>query len=229
MSLPYYKRFPRDFLDGTIGMSLEEKGAYAIVLDLIFMRDGRLEDNDQYLAGQLGCSVRKWRTIKDVLVVRGKIAVVEGKISNSRADKLLEETRIFVEKQAENGRKPKQNSHLSKPTFQPNQNQSDSDTDLRDSAFNKALSLKSNRNKPVAHLLPADIAKDRSWNGPTEVWDFVVERRNLSFARQYLGGATWDATPGQEAVVVKSPAAPSILRALRGWRWAVRVQEARAA
>jgi uncharacterized protein YdaU (DUF1376 family) len=47
MSLPYYKRFPRDFLDGTVGFTLEQKGAYSCVLDLIFMRGGR-------------CRIRGW-------------------------------------------------------------------------------------------------------------------------------------------------------------------------
>ena len=93
--LPYYKRFPRDFLDGTIGMSLELKGAYAILLDLIYMRSGRLPDDAQYIAGQMGCSVRKWKSLRDELYAMGKINIDHGIISNSRADYLLEETRTF--------------------------------------------------------------------------------------------------------------------------------------
>jgi uncharacterized protein YdaU (DUF1376 family) len=115
MSLPYYKRFPRDFLDKTIGMTLEQKGAYGIVLDLIYMRDGRLPDDVQYLAGQLGCSVRKWKTIRSELVSMGKLTIENGMISNSRADKLLEETRIFREKQAENRAHPNKNSAVQSP------------------------------------------------------------------------------------------------------------------
>ena len=75
MSLPYYKRYPRDFLEGTIGLSFEEKGAYAIVLDLIYMRDGGLPDDGRYIAGQLGCSVRMWSKIKTALIEKGKISV----------------------------------------------------------------------------------------------------------------------------------------------------------
>lgn len=77
-ALPYYKKFPRDFLEGTIGMSLEEKGAYAIVLDLIYMRNGSLPDDPQYIAGQLGCSVRKWNSIKNKLVEMGELCVQGG-------------------------------------------------------------------------------------------------------------------------------------------------------
>lgn len=31
---PWYKRYPSDFIAGTIGLSLEEKGAYSVCLDL---------------------------------------------------------------------------------------------------------------------------------------------------------------------------------------------------
>jgi uncharacterized protein YdaU (DUF1376 family) len=115
MSLPYYKRFPRDFLDGTIGLCLETKGAYAIVLDLIYMRGGRLPDDPKYIAGQLGCSVRKWNSLRAELVSLGKLNVENGLISNFRADVLLEETRTFRDKQAENRSYPNKNSGLQSP------------------------------------------------------------------------------------------------------------------
>ena len=127
MSLPYYKRFPRDFLEATIGFSLELKGAYAIVLDLIYMRGGRLPDDPQYIAGQLGCSVRKWNSLRAELVSIGKLSVENGLISNSRADVLLEETRTFREKQAENRSHPNKNKAEQSP--KPDHTEPDTDKD----------------------------------------------------------------------------------------------------
>ena len=121
MSLPYYKRFPRDFLEGTIGLSFEVKGAYAIVLDLIYMRDGRLPDDARYISGQLGCSVRKWTAILAELVQAGKLQVVGGIISNFRADYLTEESRKYQDKQAEIAGNPRKN----KPLRQPQASQSE--------------------------------------------------------------------------------------------------------
>ena len=115
MSLPYYKRFPRDFLEGTIGLSFEVKGAYAIVLDLIYMRDGRLPDDARYIAGQLGCSVRKWTAILAELVAAGKLRVVGGIISNFRADYLTEESRSYQDKQREIAGKPRKNNAQRQP------------------------------------------------------------------------------------------------------------------
>lgn len=115
MSLPYYKRFPRDFLDGTIGLCLETKGAYAIVLDLIYMRDGRLADDARYIAGQLGCSVRKWTAIRKELLTAGKIQCANGIISNFRADYLTEESRKYQDNQREIAGLPRKNNTLRQP------------------------------------------------------------------------------------------------------------------
>lgn len=112
MSLPYYKRFPKDFLEGTIGMDLEVKGAYAVVLDLIYMRDGNLEDDPRYISGQLGCSVRKWNSIREKLIQAGKLTSENGIISNFRADYLVEERRKYRDKKAENAARSNENNDL---------------------------------------------------------------------------------------------------------------------
>lgn len=138
MSLPYYKRFPRDFLEGTVGLSLEEKGAYAIVIDMIFLRDGRLEDDARFIAGHLGCSVRKWTAIRDLLVSRGKLNRQNGIISNLRADYLLEEQRKYLDKQAENGSKPKKINDLEKPSPKPKANQPEPEEEPEEERISEA-------------------------------------------------------------------------------------------
>jgi uncharacterized protein YdaU (DUF1376 family) len=117
MALPYYPRYPRDFLDGTASMSFELKGAYSILLDVIYAQDGRCPDNDRYVAGLLGCSVRAWRVYKNLLVEIGKINVDNGIISNFRADKELVKSRLYQEQQRQNGLKPKKISEVEKPSL----------------------------------------------------------------------------------------------------------------
>jgi len=114
MSLPYYKRFPRDFFEGTIGMSFEVKCAYGLVLDMIYMRDGKLPDDARYIAGMLGCSVRKWNSILSELTEAGKLHCENGIISNLRADYLVEERRTYRDKKAENRSRPNKNSDVEK-------------------------------------------------------------------------------------------------------------------
>ena len=85
--LDWYKREQRRFLNATAGWSLENKGAYSILIDLIMDQPRGLIDNDQWIAGQLGTSVRKWRIIKSFLILQAKIYIENGIISNKKADK----------------------------------------------------------------------------------------------------------------------------------------------
>lgn len=103
--LPYYKRYPRDFFEGTIGMPLELKGPYSIVLDLIYMQNGALLDDPRYIAGHLGCSVRQWNSVRERLITIGKIEARDGHLGNYRADKELVSSHLFQDKQRENGAK----------------------------------------------------------------------------------------------------------------------------
>lgn len=113
--LPYYKAYPRDFIEGTVGMPLEIKGAYRILLDLIYMSGGQLVDDPRYIAGVLGCSVRKWGNLRDQLVVSGKLQIIDGLLINHRAVIELEKLTKLQDKQRENARSPRKNKGLQKP------------------------------------------------------------------------------------------------------------------
>lgn len=134
--LPYYKRYPRDFFEGTIGMPLELKGPYALVLDLIYMQNGKLLDDPRYVAGLLGCGIRQWNSIRDRLLAMGKIERRDGYLGNFRADKELDNSHSFQEKQRENGRRPKKNNNIAeavaKPEDKPKANQSESEPDKKE-------------------------------------------------------------------------------------------------
>ena len=114
--LPYYKAYPRDFIEGTIGMPLELKGAYRVLLDLIYMQGGRLKDDPRYISGLLGCSVRAWKKHRSALIDQHKIIVENGIISNFRADKELETLRKYQVQQSENRRAVNKNNRLEKPS-----------------------------------------------------------------------------------------------------------------
>jgi uncharacterized protein YdaU (DUF1376 family) len=130
--LPYYKRFPRDLIDGTIGMPFEEKVTYAFILELIYMHAGKLPDDARYISGLLGCSIRKWNGIRSALIERGKLQADLGIISNFRANLEMDNLKMFLDKQRENGSKPKQNNSLPKPSLKPKANHTDTDTDKRE-------------------------------------------------------------------------------------------------
>lgn len=130
--LPYYKAYPRDFLDGTIGMTLELKGAYRLVLDLIYMGGGALVDDARFIAGHLGCSVRAWNGYRKDLIMRGKISVENEIISNFRADKEMIITRSFQDKQRENASEPRKNKDLPLAVVKPKDSHTESETDKKE-------------------------------------------------------------------------------------------------
>lgn len=105
MSRPWYRRFPDNFIAGTVGLTLEEKGAYSLVLDLMYVRGGPVPDEPRYIAGVCNCSVRKWNAIREKLISLGKIHVVNGYLTNERAEKEIENASKDAEERAESGRK----------------------------------------------------------------------------------------------------------------------------
>lgn len=122
MSLAYYKRYPRDFIEGVSAarLTFEQRGAYAIVLDLIYSHDGDLPDDPRFIAGVLNCSVRLWKSIRLVLIEKEKLFVSGEFLTNKRADELLEETAKLADKNRENGSKPKKSNGMPKPKAKPN-------------------------------------------------------------------------------------------------------------
>lgn len=69
----FYRRNPGDALAGMVGMSLEERGVYNTIIDLIYLTWRPLEDSRQYIAGHCGCAVQKLNPIIDRLIARGKL------------------------------------------------------------------------------------------------------------------------------------------------------------
>lgn len=184
--LPYYKAYPRDFIDGTVGMDLETKGAYRIVLDLIYLHGGALPDDARYISGQLGCSVRKWNGIRETLIDLGKLRTNAGRLTNERAIIELESLGKFQEKQRENGSRPKKNKGLAKPRL----NHTESDAD-REDTYVSSLPRKRATRLPETWVLPLEWGQ---W-AVKEGWPETVIRSEADKFRDYwIGKSGKDAT-----------------------------------
>lgn len=100
----WYKRDPNAALAGFAVLTLEERGAYETVLDLIYAHDGDLNDDDHFLAGWMRSDVRVWRRLKKRLIELGKLYVHAGKLRNERADKEIDDALHRVASAATAGR-----------------------------------------------------------------------------------------------------------------------------
>lgn len=117
---PWFKRYPRDFQEATRTLSLEARGAYNDIIDLMYIHGGPLPDDAKWMAHALHVSTRKWEAVKAVLLNAGKIKIDGGLIHNSRVDSELVQRRFDSRTKAEsasnrertkreNSKKPRQN------------------------------------------------------------------------------------------------------------------------
>jgi uncharacterized protein YdaU (DUF1376 family) len=114
-----------------MALTLEERGAYQTLLDMMYDRGGPLIDNERLLAGYMNCSIRKWRQLREQLLEKGKICITkDGHISNSRARKEIENAskthRKLIESgakggrtRAENEKKPNENNGSGQASLKP--------------------------------------------------------------------------------------------------------------
>jgi uncharacterized protein YdaU (DUF1376 family) len=98
--LLWYKHDPNAFLHGVAVLTLEETGAYAIIIDAYYAEDGKLPDDDRWISRLMRCDPRTWRRIKKTLIEKSKITVTGGFITVRRGEKTLQEMREFSDLQA---------------------------------------------------------------------------------------------------------------------------------
>lgn len=69
----FYRRNPADALQGMASMSLEERGVYNTILDLLYLTWRPIEDTRSYIAAHCGCAVQKLTPILERLIRSGKL------------------------------------------------------------------------------------------------------------------------------------------------------------
>lgn len=168
--LPYYKRYPRDFIEGTIGLPFELKVTYSFVLDLIYMQGGNLPDDPRYIAGLLGVSVRKWNGLRLRLIEAGKLQVNGELLTNYRALSELKSLRKFQDNQREKASKPRNANKLPDATAKPKPSQPEPEPDIEELTTVSSLSSGNDETKPIDEISEAvamynATAKASGWPG----------------------------------------------------------------
>jgi hypothetical protein len=69
----FYRRSPGDALAGMVGMTLEERGVYNTIIDLLYLTWRPLEDSRAYIAGHCGCAVQKLNPLITSLIAKKKL------------------------------------------------------------------------------------------------------------------------------------------------------------
>lgn len=97
--MKFYKRDPDAALSGMAELTLQERGAYNTIIDLLYARDGDVPDDDAMMRRVLGCHGNEWRAVKAKLMERGKIWIEDGFWKAKRVDEVLNEAAVFSETQ----------------------------------------------------------------------------------------------------------------------------------
>ena len=98
----WYRRDPRAALAGMMELSLEERGAYNTILDLIYCHNGALDDDPRFIAGWLRCDIRVWKRIRVRLLMSGKLYLNGSKLRNEKADREVDQAlnRVMIASRA---------------------------------------------------------------------------------------------------------------------------------
>src|SRR5580765_4982193 len=104
--LKWHRRDHNAALRGMMMLTLEERGAYNTILDLIYAHDGELEDNENEILPWLRVDPRVWRRLRLRLLSLGKLYVRGGCLRNERADDEVVSgaTRVLLARQANDKR-----------------------------------------------------------------------------------------------------------------------------
>ena len=83
----WYKRDPHAAIVGMAELTFEEVGVYTLLLDHLWIKDGKLPDDLQMVARKLHTNARRWRRLRASLIRHGKIYVLDGHLRNERLDR----------------------------------------------------------------------------------------------------------------------------------------------
>ena len=99
--MKWYARDPHRAIEGMTGLSLQDCGAYNLLLDHSYARDGNLPDESRLICCMLRVHGNAWRAIRSRLIEAGKIKIQDGKIIPNGVENTLRSARNFSEKQRE--------------------------------------------------------------------------------------------------------------------------------
>lgn len=126
MKRPWFKFYPSDWLNGTRGLSLEERGAYMTLIALMYEEQGAIPDDERWVCGALDCDVRVWRRLRDKLSRYGKIVPnADGFLANRRVLEEVRSAELLAEVRRKSGRSGGQQSGISRAISNENKEENE--------------------------------------------------------------------------------------------------------
>mgnify|MGYP003150694280 CR=1 FL=1 len=101
----FYMKNIRDWRDATIRLTFEQKGYFTEILELIYLYDDRLPDNDDLICKAMPISKTLHKRLKKSLIELGVMEIKEGYYFNKRCTEELEKINTLSEKNRDKSKK----------------------------------------------------------------------------------------------------------------------------
>ena len=192
-SLPYHKRYHSDALAGYMTLTLEERGAYTTLLDLMYDRGEPIIEHERLLAGYLGVGLRKCRAVISSLIEKGKIErLADGRLTNSRFEKEVEKQLKTRRKQSENA----VNSQSKSPETEKNANKINDPPEPNPSLTRDYQKLEArNQKESKNHLSNTEVPSEGRSPPRSELERMEAELRSASGLQNCSRPNTLDLSP----------------------------------
>jgi uncharacterized protein YdaU (DUF1376 family) len=70
--MEYFPCFGKDLLEGTQELTLKQQGVYFRLINVLYVRDGYIIDDDRLIARLISVDLRTWKSVKRDLIARRK-------------------------------------------------------------------------------------------------------------------------------------------------------------
>lgn len=160
--MKWYARDPHRAIEGMTELTLAEVGAYNLLLDHAYARDGDLPDDDATILRMLRCHGNTWNAIKRKLIAKEKIRVLGGKIVPNGVENTMKTARNFAENQSKRAAKRWQKSETDNENNEADMPLAGMPIQPQPQPHKKGLS-KDNPKKPAFEKGTLDLAV-KAWN-----------------------------------------------------------------
>ncbi len=97
--MPWVRFYLYDWISGTNGMTLEQRGAYMTLLVLMYEKKAPLKTDFETLARACNCSQKKFAAIVEYLIKNDKLIQKDDGLWNTRVEKELKEAAFTQEQE----------------------------------------------------------------------------------------------------------------------------------
>lgn len=224
----FYKHDIPAWMDGTEDLSDGAYRAYHVIIQLIMLNEGPIALNERGLAGRCNQAIKSFRVHLDALLKAGKLSLLDGRLSNARADLELQavmKNRANASIGGSSGKKSPQKSYDqpmkgASPSHEPPINGA---SPPHDSAINAANPLKNNETSEAPLEKSSSLKEKRREEKTTPIvpngdevafqeFKAAYPARNVRFStaptrKRYIEAIKRGATPAALLAAAKSYAA----------------------